>query len=60
MRITVSILALSDDDYRKCPICEDKIHKEDLKSVRIYPQVFRQIYGWIDREIYTRVDSTIS
>jgi len=31
-------LALSDDDYRKCPICEDKIHKEDLKSVRIYPQ----------------------
>lgn len=25
--------ALSDDDYRKCPICYDNINKNDLKSV---------------------------
>jgi len=31
-------LALSDDSYRKCPICEDKIYKEDLKSVRLISQ----------------------
>eukprot|EP00092_Neocalanus_flemingeri_P041145 GFUD01044803.1.p1 GENE.GFUD01044803.1~~GFUD01044803.1.p1 ORF type:complete len:764 (+),score=232.07 GFUD01044803.1:369-2660(+) len=31
-------LALSDDSYRKCPICDQDIHKKDLKSVVAVPQ----------------------
>jgi len=31
-------LALSDDDWRKCPICYDNISKGDLKSVKIIQQ----------------------
>lgn len=31
-------LALSDDSYRKCPICDQSIYKADLKSVVAVPQ----------------------
>merc|ERR1719419_1337667 len=31
-------LALSDDSYRKCPICDQNIEKADLKSVIAVPQ----------------------
>eukprot|EP00092_Neocalanus_flemingeri_P041147 GFUD01044805.1.p1 GENE.GFUD01044805.1~~GFUD01044805.1.p1 ORF type:complete len:765 (+),score=236.02 GFUD01044805.1:369-2663(+) len=31
-------LALSDDSYRKCPICDQDIEKKDLKSVVAVPQ----------------------
>lgn len=31
-------LALSDDSYRKCPICDQDIEKADLKSVVAVPQ----------------------
>jgi len=31
-------LALSDDSYRKCPICDQAIQKTDLKSVVAVPQ----------------------
>jgi len=31
-------LALSDDDYRKCPICYENIQKSDLKSVQVFQQ----------------------
>ena len=24
-------LSLSDDDWRKCPICDEAIHKDDIK-----------------------------
>jgi len=31
-------LALSDDSYRKCPICDQSIYKSELKSVVAVPQ----------------------
>eukprot|EP00092_Neocalanus_flemingeri_P006103 GFUD01006574.1.p1 GENE.GFUD01006574.1~~GFUD01006574.1.p1 ORF type:complete len:764 (+),score=229.46 GFUD01006574.1:359-2650(+) len=31
-------LALSDDSYRKCPICDQDIHRADLRSVVAVPQ----------------------
>lgn len=31
-------LALSDDDWRKCPICYENIHKTELKSVQAIQQ----------------------
>uniref|UniRef100_A0A0K2TF84 E3 ubiquitin-protein ligase RNF10 n=1 Tax=Lepeophtheirus salmonis TaxID=72036 RepID=A0A0K2TF84_LEPSM len=30
-------LALSDDNWRKCPICDESVYKEDLKSVVTEP-----------------------
>jgi len=34
-------LALSDDDWRKCPICYENVQKSDLKSVKIFQQETR-------------------
>jgi len=47
-------LALSDDDYRKCPICYDNIHRQDLKSVRVIPQETYSTGSFIELRLMKR------
>jgi len=47
-------LALSDEDYRKCPICYDNIHKQDLKSVRVIQQETYSTGSFIELRLMKR------
>ncbi|XP_046390653.1 RING finger protein 10 isoform X2 [Ischnura elegans] len=47
-------LALSDKTWRKCPICFEAVHKQDLKSVVALPRVACNIMGEIEMRLMCR------
>ncbi|XP_054266755.1 RING finger protein 10 [Macrosteles quadrilineatus] len=47
-------LALSDKSWRKCPICYESIHKNDLKSVKVESKVGHSVGKQITFQLMTR------